>query len=249
MYVVQEPLVFAAAQLAMLLQIAHPEIAHEIYTSSTLQARLRDNMAYVKALSEPSKQKTHLIVSGRGNISQEETQRQLLMVASIFVAVVKIRQDFFGGLMQHDLDHAYTEISQQATSVGVPTDSWPDTAEEFPEFWTDRMGSSAVATEEARVIAEQILYPVDISAWMVLPSLLLRACMTFWLPIRLREKYRLQNTWVNWSVYRVSVLLVSWLYALLPLVCHSPCWSSWTDGRSARRMSVVDRSFMIGHDE
>lgn len=108
---------------------------------------------------------------------------------------------------------------------------------------------SATAADEGKTIAEQILRLEDMSFWAFILSPFLRACMAYWLPGRLKERCGLRITFVTWVMYRLSVVLVTGLYALLSLVpSHSPYWR-WMDGQSARQKSAVDRSFMVKHDE
>jgi uncharacterized protein (DUF2236 family) len=251
MYAVQEPVVLAAAQLATLLQIAHPDIAREIRASGSPQNSLRETVEYVKVLSGSSEQKTSLMTaSGARQISPRDPQLSLWTAASVFVADVKVQEELFGTFAKRDLDRVYAETSQLATSLGVPADSWPDTVEEFWNFWDNRMNAlSATAADEGKTIAEQILRLEDMSFWAFILSPFLRACMAYWLPDRLRERCGLRITFLTWVLYRLGVVLVLGLYARLSLVpSHSPYWL-WMDGQSARRKSAVDRSFMVKHDE
>ncbi|RMJ25841.1 hypothetical protein PHISP_03267 [Aspergillus sp. HF37] len=208
-------------------------------------------MEYVKALSGPSEQKIRpMTASGARQISPRDPQLSLWTAASVFVADVKAQEELFGAFAKRDLDCVYAESSQLATSLGVPADSWPDTVEEFWNFWDNRMDTlPATAADEGKTIAEQILRLEDMSFWAFILSPLLRACMAYWLPDRLREWCGIRITFLTWVMYRLSVVLVSGLYAFLSLVpSHSPHWH-WMDGQSARRKSAVDRSFMVKHAE
>lgn len=124
MYAVQEPVVLAAAQLATLLQIAHPDIAREIRASGSPQNSLRETVEYVKVLAGPSEQKTSLMTaSAARQIFPRDPQLSLWTAVSVFVADVKVQEELFGAFAKRDLDRVYAKTSQLATSLGVPADS------------------------------------------------------------------------------------------------------------------------------
>lgn len=248
MYIIHGPVSAVAAQLAMLLQISHPETAREIHASGSPRDRLHDTRAYVDAIAGSPCDKTRLT----GSVDQknlQDPQLQLWTAASIFAAVVKVQDAFFGGFTKRDLDHVYAETSWLATSLGVPPESWPATVEDFWRFWDGRMDSLLAPSDEARIIAEEVLYPQHVAFWVLLVAFLLRVSMTYLVPDRVRNAFGLQVTALNWVMYRLIVALIFGVYALLSLLPHHLPYRYYMDDQSARRKSKVDGSFMVNYDE
>lgn len=256
-YVVEESIFLAAVPLAFLLQISYPDVAQSISAADPpvqppdqLRVVLQlMNIMYCSDADGTRRLTASIEPPEMSSYVSQDSRIQRWITASVFVAVVKVQETFFGDFTKGDTDHLYTMTSEFLSSIETPMDMWPSNVNGFWDFWDNQIDSLS-ATEEARMLANQVLYPSNAPLWARLTLLpLLRVWVTYWVSSRQRECFGLRATVLNYLAYRLSVVLVSVIYPLLPLSTRYYSRSYVPEVRYAGRKSKVERSFMVRYDE
>lgn len=259
-YIAEEPIFLAAIPLAFLLQISNPDVARSMSVSdppvqpldqlrftlkvmNIIHCSTAENPCRLNALVNDNNPQ----VKRLKYLSQPRMQRWV--AASVFVAVVRVQDTFFGGFTKGAVNQLYILALEFSSSIEVPMDMWPNKVDDFWDFWEDHVDILPV-TKEARMLANQVLYPRNAPLWARFTLLPLpRVWLSYWISSRQRECLGLRATLLNWLVYSLSVAIVSAIYPLLlSSIRHSTRYYA-SEIKYIRRKSKVERCFMVRHDE
>jgi uncharacterized protein (DUF2236 family) len=191
---------------ALLLQIAHPDVAagvsdHSDFRRSPFERLWRTLGTMLDVTFGDSERSSaaaarvgaiHASVRGTrsGNTYDARDTELLLWVhATIVDTGLRTYERFVGPLPETVRERYYREMTLVASAFGVPEEAQPGTFDDFQRYLEEALGRLRV-TEEARSLAEGILYPpVPVSLRPVAASL--RLATAGLLPGRIREAYAL----------------------------------------------------------
>ncbi len=194
---------------ALLLQIAHPDVAagvadHSDFRRSPFERLWRTLGTMLDVTFGDSERSAaaaarvgaiHASVRGArsGNSYDARNPELLLWVhATIVDTGLRTYERFVGSISEAVRERYYREMTLVASSFGVPEESQPATFDDFQRYVEETLRRLRI-TEEARSLAEGILYPpVPVTLRPVAASL--RLATAGLLPGRIREAYAL-----DWS--------------------------------------------------
>jgi uncharacterized protein (DUF2236 family) len=219
---------FSGSQLAVLLQLSHPDIAEAISKHSSFarhpMARFEITERYINTIlyGSPAERvriisrlhHSHSGVKG-AKYSADNPDLQKWVAATLFVSFVTVQESFFGKLPTPVLEGLLKEYAIFATAIGMPASLWPDSLAEFWEFWDSKIANMPV-TARAASVARDVLYPKSIPLWLRVVLPIFRIWTTYWLPTRHRLLYCLKDTRTKRCLYSASTICVTWLYPLIP---------------------------------
>ncbi|WP_049572848.1 oxygenase MpaB family protein [Nocardiopsis sp. SBT366] len=161
-----EASILAGAGYAILLQVAHPSVARGVAEHSDFAARpldrLRGTLYYVygTALGTPEERErvqaivraVHRRVRGPG---YDALDPELLMWigATLYHSAVRVYEMTVTELTEEEHAQFLRETSVYATALGLPQEWWPQSIEEFSEYWENayarlEVGPDAVGLSE-----------------------------------------------------------------------------------------------------
>ncbi|MGE5290786.1 MAG: oxygenase MpaB family protein [Micromonosporaceae bacterium] len=207
-----EGVVLAGGAAALLLQLAHPDVArgvaeHSDFAANRL-ARLRGTLEFVYVVAFGSREEAerhsaavrrmHDAVAGPG-YRADDPELQVWVNATLFATALRIYCSVFGPLNDEEMEEFWAGAKLLAGMLGCPETAGPPTAAEFFPYW-HRMVNSLEVTDTARELAQTILHPpwpgftapVQATARFVTAGLL---------PAPIREQYGMV-----WSARRERIL-------------------------------------------
>lgn len=226
--VVSEACVLAGAGRAILLQVAHPEVAqgvaeHSRFAEKPLK-RLRGTLDYVYGVTlgtpEESDRVTravnrrHTYVKGAG-YSANDPELQLWVAATLYKSALHMYEAILGPMPTAMRDEFCRESARFGILLGCPEDLWPSSAEEFEEYW-NRTVESLEISEGAKRICRDLLYNRALP-WYLRPLLPVnRLVTTGLLPERLREEFGLDWDPRRERAFRSAARAAQFIYPKVP---------------------------------
>ncbi|WP_306369551.1 oxygenase MpaB family protein [Nocardiopsis sp. CC223A] len=217
-----ESCLLGGAGYAVLLQIAHPSVAHGVYHHSDFEnrpfARLFGTLAYVYGTvygTDEERERLHAVVramhkkvNGPGYRALDD-DLLLWVAATLCHGSARVYTLVFGGF-RDDEEYALflREASVFGTALGLPAAAWPGTPEAFDAYWEEAVTRLEVG-DEARDITRRLFRPRQPVLRLLIPlQELLTAGL---LPERLRDGFGLP-----WSPGRQR--LFDWILAVTRIV-------------------------------
>lgn len=239
--VAREGALLAGAGAAILLQVAHRPVAagvaeHSDFVHDPVR-RLVHTLQYIYAVSLPEAEpvrervigwvgRAHAPVrgvdSGGQSYSAEEPDAQLWVAATLYWAAEQVRWRLWGVLDPAAAEQLYREFAVLGTALGMPSEQWPASREDFQRWFEERVGQVEV-TEEARTITRDLFAAEHAPLWIRALMPTARVVTAGMLPPRVRSQLGLEVDGVAsvreqrlWSVLRS-------VYPRLPrVVRHAP---------------------------
>lgn len=186
---------------ALLLQLAHPTIAHAVAQYSGFardpMRRLRHTLGYVYAIGLGTPE---VATAAAGAVDRahagipgaRDAEPQLWVAATLYEVGMRVHDALYRPLPEAIADEVYEVSGHFGTSLQVPAGLWPATRADFAAYW-ERMLPALAVGEEARALAAAILRPARGTVpWWVRAALPLGRLMTAaWLPGGVRDAYGL----------------------------------------------------------
>lgn len=216
------------ALFTILCQFAHPGLAKGSYKHSQFanrfQQRLQKTGCFLNVAvngTDAEKRaifgvvhKYHSHVRG-DDYSADDPELHKWTAATLFVAIIRVRETFFGRLSRDEMEALFRECAIFGTSLRMPPDMWPDTLEEFWKYWDYNLATLTI-TDEARSLVKGLLYPpmaLPMSMAWAVP--VVRTVTINLLPERLAREYDVQPTLASQMAF---VGIVAWVKAVYPFV-------------------------------
>jgi len=219
----RENVLFLGGGRALLLQLAHPDVARGVAEHSSFAddpfSRLRRTIAIVDAIvfgdddeadrAAASLRRVHDVVTGPGYAANDPAL--LFWVHATLVDTgMRVYNGFVAPLSGADRERAYADAITLAEVVGVPRHAQPTTYADFRDYQRS-MVSGLEVTETARTVARSVLHP-RLPA-VASPALeLVRQVTVGLLPRPIREQYGFR-----WDARRKAALHAT---ALASRVAH-----------------------------
>lgn len=233
--VAAEAVLLAGGGRAILLQVAHPAVAHGVHDHSDFATRpldrLHSTMRYVYGVlfGSPAQARSisravsavHRRVTGPG-YSAADPALQVWVNATLYDTATLLHQRVHGPLSPADLDACYQQYSVLATSIGCPREHWPADRAAFARYWAESVRALVVG-DTARGIAAGLFRPAGLPLALRPAMPLHRFVTTGLLPEPVRAGYGLP-----WSPRQEALLdraldLTAAIYPRLPRrLRHAP---------------------------
>lgn len=220
-----EDIYLLSGQYAILCQFAHPALAKGTYRHSNfakrIPNRLDNTMRFMNAATYGTEEEKRAIFSvihryhsrvKGDDYDANDPELHKWTAATLFVSFVAVHNVFFGELSREQTETLFKEFAIFGTSLRMPPEMWPDTLDEFWEYWNHNIATLEI-TDMARTMCHQLLYPVHVPLWMRALSPVARLVTINLLPERLAKEYHLEPTALNrWQYYAtISAIRVSYL--------------------------------------
>lgn len=186
---------------ALLLQLAHPTVAHAVAEHSGFardpMRRLRHTLAYVYAIGvgspEVAKAAARWVdAAHRGVPGATDPEPQLWVAATLYDTGMRVHDALFDPLDETVADEVYAASARFGTSLQVPADLWPADRAAFAEYWEAMLPTLAV-DDTARSLAHAVLHPVrgTVPWWVRISMPTARLATAALLPDAVRDAYHL----------------------------------------------------------
>ncbi|GAB2855698.1 oxygenase MpaB family protein [Actinocorallia aurea] len=220
-----EPQTVLGGASALLLQLAHPNVARGVAEHSDFKdnprVRLYSTLDYLGMVVFGTKEEAHRIawhamrahdrVQGPG-YSAHDAELLTWVFATLYHQARDFHERLHGPLDPATAERLYQESVSLATLLGAPREAVPEDAEAFARYWAEQIASLQVG-DVARGEAQAVLYPRQ---WSLRPAAPLNRLITAGLlPEPIRRQYGLRWSPAHALAFR---LLVSALGAVLRLV-------------------------------
>lgn len=228
----QEGLLLAGAAAALLLQLAHPDVAravaeHSDFTRDAVR-RLRGTLQFVYAIAFGTRaeaeavsavvRRMHADVSGPG-YRADDPDLQVWVNATLFATARRIYTDVFGPLSDAETEELWAGAKRLAVMLGCPPECGPQTAADFAAYWAEMVMSLQV-TSTARQLAQLILHPAW--PWFTAPLQAVARFITAGLiPAPIRDQYGLAWDRRRDGLLRAGTFVTSVLYPRLPVAVRT----------------------------
>ncbi|QEO09304.1 oxygenase MpaB family protein [Protaetiibacter larvae] len=184
---------------ALLLQLAHPTVAHAVAAHSGFardpMRRLRHTLGYVYAigLGTPEVGEAAAAAVDRAHTGipgAMDAEPQLWVAATLHGVGMQVHELLFAPLPDAVADEVYLVSGRLGTSLQVPPALWPADRTAFAVYW-ERMLPKLAVGEEARAVARGILHPArgTVPAWVRVALPLGRTVTVALLPDPIRDAY------------------------------------------------------------
>jgi uncharacterized protein (DUF2236 family) len=193
-----DAVLLAGGARAILLQLANPGVARGVARHSDFAERPLDRLhgtltyLYVTVYGTPEEAKAVARSVGRAHAPVEgatDPGLQLWVAATLYDTAMRVRELVYGPLSHEDAESLLSDYAVVGTALGVPRASWPGSPDEFAQYWS----SAALAVgDEARGVAEALLHPANVPAWMRALMPTVRLATAGLLDPALREAYGLE---------------------------------------------------------
>lgn len=227
--VAAEGVLIAAGGRAVLLQIAHPRVAAGVAAHSDFQHqlvhRLRGTLWYMVGTVYGDSQEmqdvadmvnaVHRGVVGPG-YSANDPDLQVWVGATLYESTVVLYERVMGPLPADQRGELLREYGALATALGCPADKWPADLETFRTYW-DGMIATLEVSDQARDIARDVLYPVNIPMALRPLAPLHRLVTLGLLPARIRAEYGLPWPPARQRVLNAGFAVVRHTYPHVPV--------------------------------
>ena len=186
---------------ALLLQLAHPTVAHAVAEYSRFardpMRRLRHTLGYVYAIGLGTPEVADAAAAAvdrahAGIPGANDAGPQLWVAATLHEIGMRVHDELFDALPDAVADEVYAISGRFGTSLQVPPELWPSTRADFAAYW-ERMLPTLAVGAEARAVAATILRPARGTVpWWVRAALPLgRLATAALLPDAVRDAYAL----------------------------------------------------------
>lgn len=186
---------------ALLLQLAHPVVAHAVAAHSGFardpMRRLRHTLGYVYAIALGTPEVATAAAAAvdrahTGIPGARDAEPQLWVAATLFEVGMRVHDALYSPLPDAVADEVYTVSGRLGTSLQLPAQLWPPTRAAFAEYW-ERMLPTLAVGEEARAVAAGILHPARgaVPCWLRVALPLGRLATAALLPDGIRDAYGL----------------------------------------------------------
>jgi uncharacterized protein (DUF2236 family) len=229
-----EGVLLAGGAAALLLQLAHPDVARGVAEHSDFAthrlARLRGTLEFVYAVAFGTRaeaeqlsaavRRVHHAVTGPG-YHAEDPELQVWVNATLFATALRVYSAVFGPLSDGDLEEFWAGSKMLAGMLGCPAEAGPQTAAEFSAYW-DRMVTSLEVTDTAREVAHTILHP-PWPGYTAPVQGAVRFVTAGLLPAPIREQYGMAWDARHERLLAASALVTRAFYPHLPrAIRHAP---------------------------
>lgn len=169
--------ILAGAGYAVLLQIAHPDVArgvadHSDFASRPLD-RLRGTLYYVYGVSLGTEEERarvgaivralHRKVRGPG-YDALDPELLLWVAATLYHSGARLYELVLGERSEQERELLLRESARYGTSLGLPEEHWPASLEEFEKYW-ERACARLEVGPEARALARDLFRPNNRLLW------------------------------------------------------------------------------------
>jgi uncharacterized protein (DUF2236 family) len=246
--VAAEGVLIAAAGRALLLQIAHPQVAAGVAAHSDFQHRrlhrLRGTLWYLVGTvygdSEEREQVADLVkavhrrVVGPG-YSANDPDLQVWVGATLYESTVVLYERIMRPLSAKQRSELLREYGELARALGCPADKWPVDVETFRAYW-DSMIATLEVSGEARGIARDVLYPANVPVALRPIASAHRLVTTGLLPKRIRAGFGLPWQPAHERAFDAGLAMLRHTYPYVPAaVRHAGVTAYRRDLRRRRR--------------
>lgn len=251
----EEDIYLLGGQFAILCQFAHPALAKGTYNHSSFATRipnrLQNTARFLNAAVFGTRQEKEAIFSVihryHARIKADEydandPELHKWTAATLFVAIVVVKETFFGKLPRDKMEALYRQSAVFGTSLRMPPEMWPATLEQFWEYWNHNIETLEV-TDMARKLSRDLLYPVNLPLWMRVMAPLSRLLTIHFLPERLAKGYDLQPTLLSWIQFQATVRAMRIAYPSLPQQLRQTLHTQYMEDLK----KAVDRIKRTGH--
>ncbi|KAL4868011.1 hypothetical protein BDV12DRAFT_209459 [Aspergillus spectabilis] len=225
--VVENDIYLLGGQYAILAQFAHPSLAKGSYKHSSfatrIPQRLRNTARFLNVAvcgTEEEKRaifgvihKYHARVKG-DDYTADDPELHKWTAATLFMSIILVRETFFGKMGRAEKQELLNECSIFGTSLRMTAEMWPETIEEFWNYWDYNIATLEI-TDMARSLAQDLLYPKNLPMSMAATLPVARLVTVNWLPERLAREYNLQPGLASQAAY---VAFVAWVRAVYPVL-------------------------------
>lgn len=227
----KENIIILSGQFAILCQFAHPQLAMGTYNhsdfASNMAKRLENttNYLFATAYGTPEEKESitsvihrfHSHVKGNGYCA-DDPELHKWTASTVFVGYIIVHEIFLGKIPLERRQALFKESAVFATSLRMPPEMWPDTLEEFWEYWNHNINTLEV-TDMARSLSQSLLYPVKLPLWLKFGSPVARLLTIHFLPERLAKEYGLEERRDQTKLqYHAVVYFIRLVYFAIPNV-------------------------------
>ncbi|GAA1463744.1 DUF2236 domain-containing protein [Nocardiopsis exhalans] len=172
-----EASLLAGAGYAVLLQIAHPSVARGVAEHSDFAARpldrLRGTLYFIYATAQGTpeeRDRVHAIVRAmhrkvRGpGYNALDPELLLWVAATLYRSTVRLYELTVTELTEQEHTEFLSEAAVYATALGLPPEKWPQTPEEFTDYW-ERAYARLEVGDEARRLTRDLFRPKNRLLW------------------------------------------------------------------------------------
>ncbi|KAE8389013.1 hypothetical protein BDV23DRAFT_173447 [Aspergillus alliaceus] len=227
--VVREGIILVGGGATLLLQVAMPGIAravdkHSDFTYRPLE-RLRVTLTYMYCMAHGTKHERALVIqrvhrahsSIKGpDYSAEDTDLQLWVAASLYVVHISLYEQVCGPLDPVVAEAIYREYSIFLVSLLDPRSMWPENRQAFWVYWNDKIQAAHIGAD-AKNVARSLLFECQLPFPISILLPLLRLVTAEMLPDALRRAYGLKTGTIQKVVYWLLMIIVNFIYPLLPI--------------------------------
>ncbi|OAA66092.1 hypothetical protein ISF_03930 [Cordyceps fumosorosea ARSEF 2679] len=216
-------------QFAILCQWAHPGLAIGTYKRSNFASRvanrLKTTLRFMNAAVYGTREQQEAIFSVvhryhapvRGeNYDANDPELHKWTAATLFVAFVVIHDLVFGPLPRAAQERLFKQSAVYGTSLRMPAEMWPETLDDFWAYWDHNIATLKV-TDEARSLARDLLWPVNLPLGLTALSPLARLVTANVLPERLAREYELEPSAASRALFGTVAYGMATVYPMLPL--------------------------------
>jgi uncharacterized protein (DUF2236 family) len=227
--VAREGALLAGGARAILLQVAHPDVAKGVAEHSDFAARpldrLRATLTYVYGVifGTPDEARAvaamvsaaHRGVAGEG-YRASDPELQLWVAATLYDTAVLVYEELLGRLDPAVADRVYEQYAVLGTALEVPAGRWPADRAAFAAYWHHVVATVEVS-DDARRIAGDLLDARQAPPLLRAAMPLNRFLTVAWLPDRIRRAYGFG--WDDWQQrsYELLVKVAAPAYRLVPV--------------------------------
>jgi uncharacterized protein (DUF2236 family) len=186
---------------AILLQLAHPVVAHGVARSSSFArdplARLRHTLAYVYAVQlgspEQRERAVRRVDAAHGRVAgARDPAPQLWVTATLVHTGLRVHELLRGPVPAELADQIHRAGGDLGMSLQLPRDAWPADRAAFDRYWDATLPTLEVG-DDARALAAELLAARAAPWWLRLLLPATREFTAVLLPPRLRDAYGLPH--------------------------------------------------------
>jgi uncharacterized protein (DUF2236 family) len=208
-----EGVVLLGGGRALLMQVAHPQVARGVVEHSSYQSdrlgRLQRTLRpmYAIAFGTPDEARTaaegvravHQRVVGASYRADDPPLLGWVLATLIDTALLMYRR-FIAPLAPHDAEAYYAGMRSIGALLGTPRSALPESLREF-ESYVAEMVATIDVSDDSRQIARELFAPVPGAPWLRPAMPLARELTAGLLPAHLREQYGM-----SWGPRREAAL-------------------------------------------
>lgn len=215
-------------QFAILCQWAHPGLAKGSLSrsnfASRIPGRLRNTARFVNAALYGTQEEKeaifsvihryHASVHGPG-YDANDPELHKWTAATLFVSMVLVYEIIMGEMPIDVMTTMFKESAIWGTSLRMAPEMWPDTLDEFWEYWNYNIATLKI-TDEARQLCQALLYPSNLPLYFHAMLPMSRLITSNILPARLAKEYSLEPSPSSKALFQVVTYGLSTGFYWLP---------------------------------